>query len=149
MLKIYCILANLHGQIYQLVKKIKHSCIRQLKCSIFLPSMLFCFFVVGSKYQNPIGCLFGHPFLFYLTYIPDLYYLFLILVLCFISYYSFCFISFIVNKYNNSKSLWCYLLFYICCYYPYMLRLNLMNYFASVRYYLVLNFNSFCTDLQY
>ena len=36
---------------------------------------------------------------------------------------------------NSSKSYWCYLLFCISCYYPYMLRLNLMNYyFASVRH---------------
>ena len=41
---------------------------------------------------------------------------------------------------NSSKSFWCYLLFFICCYYPFMLRLNLIKYFASVRYY-----KSFCT----
>ena len=35
---------------------------------------------------------------------------------------------------NSSKSCWCCLLFCIFCCYPYMLRLNLMNYFASVRY---------------
>ena len=36
---------------------------------------------------------------------------------------------------NSSNSLWCDLLFCICCYYSYMLRANLINYFASVRYY--------------
>ena len=41
----------------------------------------------------------------------------------------------IVNMDNSSKSFLCFLLFCICCYYPYMLQLNLMNYLASVRYY--------------
>ena len=35
---------------------------------------------------------------------------------------------------NSSKAFWCCLLFCICCYQPYMLRPNLMNYFASVRH---------------
>ena len=62
------------------------------------------------------------------------YYLFLIKVLCFTIYYLFYFISFIANMDSSSKSFGCYLLFCLCCYYPYMLRLNLINYFASVRY---------------
>ena len=60
MLKIYYILVTLQSYIFQLVEKMKHGCIRQL-------------------------------------------------------------------KYSSSKFSWCYLLFCICCYYPYMLRLYLMN----------------------
>ena len=40
-----------------------------------------------------------------------------------------------VNMDNSSKSFLCFLLFCISCCYPYMLRLSLMNNFASVRYY--------------
>ena len=67
---------------------------------------------------------------YYLTHIPDTNYS-LKKSLCFTSY-LFCFISFIVNMDSSNKPFWFYLLF---CIWSYMLRPNLMNYFASVRYY--------------
>ena len=63
-----------------------------------------------SLFWIPVFVLFG---------IYSWYYLFLIKILCFTIYYLFCFISFILNMDNSSKSFWCYSLFCICCYYSY------------------------------